>query len=148
MNIWLRRTVGVLTLGGSSVGVAAILSQISISQLHGLNFVFIAVFFAVFIFGIAVGALLIENTDNSVPLALPFWLIQVPILKTAWISYGFYTGAKFDIVLESDLTISYVLSGGANFSLYLFPADGTAVGVNVVAIVMGYLLWKHRGGVM
>jgi hypothetical protein len=144
MNKWQRRAIGILTLGGSSVGLAALLAHVSVSKLHGISLLISTIFAATFVYGITVGVLIIEEKGNSLSLALPFWLAQVPVFQSAWISYGLFTGAKFDILFLSDLTINYELSGGANFSLYLFPEQSTAVGVNVVAIIVCYLISKNR----
>ena len=144
MKIWQRRVIGLLTLGGSSVGLAAIALETPNSQLQGLTLVIIVLFAIVFLYGIAIGVLIIENDDKSMQLALPFWLAQLPVFQSAWISYGLYTGAKFDILLQSDFNIKFELFGGARFTFYLFPGDSTAFGVNVVAVYISYLIWKNR----
>jgi len=144
MKNWQGRAIGVLTLGGSAIGLAAIVTEVPISTLQGLTLLIVAVFAVVFVYGIAVGVLIIEKAEKSLSLALPFWLAQVPVFQSAWITYGLYTGAKFDVLFGSDLNINFVWSGGAHFTFYLFPGDAAAVGVNVVAIVVCYMIWKNR----
>ena len=144
MKNWQRRAIGILTLGGSSVGLAAIVSEVPILQLHGVSLLIVAIFGAVFLYGIAVGVLIIEKTDSSLLLALPLWLAQVPVFQSSWISYGLFTGAKFDILFRSDLNINFEWSGGSHFTFYLNPGDSAAVGVNVLAIMICYLIWKSR----
>ena len=144
MNIWQGRIVGVLTLGGSAIALAAIVSGVPILTLRGLTLLIVSIFAVVFVYGIVVGVLIIEKAEKSLPLALPFWLAQVPVFQSAWLSYGLYTGAKFDVLFQSDLDISFVWSGGAHFTFYLFPGDAAAVGVNVVAILVCYMIWKNR----
>jgi len=144
MKTWQRRTIGALMLGGSSIGLAAIASEIPITQLGGVFLMIVVAFVVLFVYGIAVGVLMIENAVGARALALPFWLAQIPVIQSAWISYGLYTGAKVDVLLKSDFDIGFVWSGGAQFSFYLLPGDSGAVGVNLVAAVVSYLLWKNR----
>lgn len=144
MRKWQRRAVGILTLGGSSVGLAAIASEISFSQLAPLSLVVVAMFAALFCFGIAVGVLIVEDTHDALSLALPFWLAQIPAFQSPWISYELFTGAKFTILFQSALTINFEWAGGSHFNLYLFPGDPGAIGVNIVAIVVSVWIWKNR----
>ena len=144
MKNWRGRAIGVLTLGGSAIGLAAIVSAVPISTLRGLSLLIVAVFAVVFVYGIVVGVLILEKAEKSLSLALPFWVAQVPVFQSAWITYGLYTGAKFDILFGSDLNINFVWSGGAHFTFYLFPGDPGAVGVNVVALVVCYMISKNR----
>ena len=144
MTDWKRRAIGILTLGGSSVGLAAIASGIAISQLRGLSLLIVVVFAAVFIYGIAIGLLIIEKVDKSMRLALPFWLAQVPVFQSEWVSYGLYTGLKFDVLFQFSLDIRFEWSGGAQFSFFLFPGDPGVVGANLVAVFVSYTVWKNR----
>ena len=148
MKNWRERIIGVLTLGGSAIGLAAIVSEVPILTLRGLSLLIIATFAVVFIYGIVVGVLVIEKAEKSLLLALPFWLAQVPVLQSAWITYGLYTGAKFDILFGSDLNINFVWSGGTHFTFYLFPGDAGAVGVNVVAIAISYMIIRNQKDVV
>ena len=144
MKIWLRRSIGVLTLGGSAVGLAAIVSEVPITQLQGLSLVIVSMFAAFFIYGLVIGVLIIENSENSLVLALPFWLVQIPAITTPWISYALFTGAKFDILFQPNLDINFEWAGGARFNFYLFPDASMAIGANVLAVLISYLIWTHR----
>ena len=136
--------MGVFTLGGSSIGLAAIASEISFSQMAAMSLVLFALFAVLFCFGIAVGVLIIEETRDALSLALPFWLAQIPVFQSPWLSYALYTGAKFTILFESDIDIHFEWAGGSYFNFYLFPGASGAIGVNIVAIVVSYWIWKNR----
>ena len=144
MKNWQRRVIGILTLGGSSAGLGAIATEVPISEIGGFSLLIFAVFSVVFLYGIAVGVLILENAENSLGFALPFWLAQIPVIQFPWVSYRLFTGAKFDIVYLSNHSIDLAWSGGSRVTFLLNTSTDWAIGANVVAIVVSYFIWNVR----
>lgn len=138
---WKPRAIGVLTLGGSATGLAVMAAQGLGAAAGGLTLAIVAAMCAVFTYGMVVGVLILERNEKSFLLALPFWIAQIPVFESPLLSYALFTGAKFDIVLRADHTVNLEWAGGAHFALLLNSSNGWAVGVNVVAIVVGFMVW-------
>ena len=143
MSKWKGRIIGVMTLGGSAIGLAAILQESPNWTTYGISMFIFMAFAIVFVYGIVAGVLIIERTERATALALPFWLAQIPVIQSPLITYGLFTGAKFDILIQSGLDIGLTWSAGSSFSFYLLSGNPFAIGVNVVAIGVCYLILKN-----
>ena len=144
MKDWQRRTIGVLTLGGSAIGLVAIFTNIPLFQVDKISLAIVSVFILLFLYGLYVGVLTLESRDSAYSLLLPFWVAQVPVVQSHYFSYGLYTGVKFDVLLKSNADLGFEWSGGAHFTFQLFPGDSLAIGANVAAIVVVSMIWKNR----
>ena len=92
MPKWLRRTSGTLTLGGGAVGVAAVMMQLTSAQTSGVQLIFFALFLAMSVWGIAAGLLLLEGVKSGPTWSIPYWVIQVPVVSSPWVSYQLSSG--------------------------------------------------------
>ncbi|MEX0706756.1 MAG: hypothetical protein WD078_02240 [Woeseia sp.] len=144
MKSWQRRTIGILTLGGAATGITIVLSQMVQSQLSIGAFIVSSIFLAICGLGIAAGVFVLEDDDRANQFAIPFWLLQVPVLSSAWISYEMSTGARFNVLINSGLDFRVIWGVGSQFSLYLFPEAPLNIGVNAIAIVVCLALVRAR----
>ena len=142
MDAWQRRTIGVLTLGGSAVGFTAIIDRVPILEMRGISLVIVGVFAAFFVSGLIIGLFLIEGKKKTLPLAMAFWVAQIPVVSAPFVRYDLFTGTKLDITLSPGLTLNFKWGGGAEFNFNLFQGDSLAIGLNVVAAVIAVLLWR------
>ncbi len=142
MPKWLRRTAGILTLGGGAVGFSQ----------GAVNSFIAAMFLALCTAGIVVGVWVLEVDGRGIKWAVPYWVLQVPLFSSSFVSYQFFSGASIYTTLSSDPYIEFntLLGFRFNFLLFsetplLFSETPLVVGVNLVALTMSLLFWKHRG---
>lgn len=145
MPTWLRRTSGVLTLGGSATGVAAILDLLAGTIAPVATIVIGVAFLALFAFGIAVGVLLLESHPRAARLATAYWVLQIPFVSSGVFSYQFSTGAFVTAAVASG-TFQFNAGFGAGFNFLLFSGAPLVVGVNLLAVAMTMLLWRGSAG--
>lgn len=132
-------------LGGSSVGLAFTVTGAASTTLQGITLFILLFFLAAYVYGIVVGLMVIEEAERSLSLAFPFWAAQIPTVHSGWISYSLFTGAKIDVLLASDWDMQFAWSVGSRFSFFLLSASETvAVGVNVFALGVCYVIWKQQ----
>ncbi|GGY88369.1 hypothetical protein [Shewanella fodinae] len=86
MKLWLRRTIGILTLGGGAIGFAAGLTLL-ISRSNPLEWLFCIAFMAVFC-----GMRLLEAAKGAERATLKYWFVQVPSFSSPIIGYFLSSG--------------------------------------------------------
>lgn len=145
MKLWQRRVIGVLMLAGSASGLAIIVLTVSRLQLDPATGLIFLAFFAVFVYGIVVGVLMLRQHRSGSALALPFWLLQIPVLQSKWLTYELFTGLKVDVLFwqDPDLKLAFNFQFGAQFEFYIGAGSEFAAGINVIAIFIAWLLWKE-----
>ena len=141
MKKWQRRTVGILTLGGSGAGLVIVLGQIFGTSVATIGFAILMVALILFAIGIAAGVLVLENHKLARTLALPFWAIQIPAISTPWVTYEFSSGARFNFLLAQGGNINFTWAAGSQFSFYIGQHSAVALGVNILAIAVFWVLF-------
>lgn len=140
----LRRLIGILTLGGGAIGLTATFTVFP--QLNSaLNYFLCSVVLAVYVWGIWVGARLLEREPGSERLARRYWLLQVPALTSPVFSYFLSSG--FHVTLSVQLAPikfngNFLL--GSTFNYSLLQDQPWSFGVNVVAVLVVW--WMARMG--
>lgn len=77
MKLWRRRIVGVLTLGGGSIGVTAALPLL-LARSNPIEWLFCTGFIVIYAWGVWCGVRLLENRPGAERSAAKYWLIQIP----------------------------------------------------------------------
>lgn len=144
MPTWLRRTVGVMTLGGSATGFTVTITQFVGGDYPAFTLLVFAFFLLVFAYGVVAGVLVLENHDRMTTYAFPFWAIQAPVLSSSWITYSLFSGAQLNLLITGEPMIQLVWGAGASFMLVLFQGAPFAIGVNLVAVVVCIVLVKYE----
>ena len=141
MKIWQRRAIGILTLGGGSVGIAATIALL-FTRTNPIEWIFCVAFMMVYAWGVWCGVRLLERQPGSERSTLKYWLIQIPTFGSPLIGYflssGFHTTVSLQIA-PFKLNANFLLGSTFNYSL-LQAEQPWLVGVNVFALVVAWLL--------
>ena len=141
MSAWLRRTSGILSLGGGSVGVALILTQLLANYPGFTALLFSIAFLGVYSWGIAAGVLLLEGARIGLRMSLAYWFIQILQFSTPWLLFELSSGARV-VILYGQGKLNFNAIVGSHFNFFFGTSGPWVVGINVLALVMFVLLVK------
>ncbi len=143
MELWQRRVIGVLSLGGGvlgfSVGVSQILLQSSV-----VAWALGGAFVTVYVWGGFLGLRLLEGDDTRLDGLSRFWLLQVPTFASPLFSYLLTAGFHLTFLLQLNpprANASFNLGSEFRYSL-LVSGEPWAIGINVFALSV--FLWLLR----
>lgn len=143
MKRWQRRTLGILDIGGGSLGIAISVMQVaqtgwSFSQL------ILALAIAMYAWGVACGVALFEDSPRAEHANFWFWLVQVPILTSPLASYLFTSGA-FALVKINFWPPGYAANAmiGSQFNFSFNSSAPWGIGVNLLALGICWWLWRR-----
>ena len=144
MQIWQRRVLGVLAVGGSALGIA-IGVEAAASANNALVWLLVALFIILYLWGIWCGVSLIEQRGGATPSNLAFWCIQIPMLESPYIGYlftsCFFTTLTFQ---PSETKLGFLFWLGSKFDVSLMQADKPFVfGVNLFALAVAVFLYRQ-----
>lgn len=147
MHPYVRRLLGILSLGGSFIGFTAALSMLAASPSileGGIRLVFVLLY----ALGIWAGLRLIESAAEGIKLSLIFWWTQVPYFMSPAIGYAFFSGANLTpyLRLGDDSTgsgISWRIGSEFRYA-FMSPGEPWLIGINLVAVAAIYVLWRGR----
>ena len=143
MSAWLRRTSGILTLGGGALGITLILTQLMAGYPGSIGLLISVAFIGAYSWGIAAGVLLLEGSKEGLDLSLPYWLAQIPQFSSPWLLFEFSSGARFVVFFrQGDFHVNAIV--GSHFNFFIGSVGAWSVGVNVLAITMFALLLRAR----
>ena len=142
LPVWLRRLIGILTLGGASVGVIAVIAGSFWTAPQPSTLLPGIVFLIAYVVGILIGTLLLEGHSASLKFAIPYWLAQIPVVSTYLVTYNFSTGASVNISMGGNTQIFYGWLLGSTFNFGMLSDVTFAIGINVVAIFIAFLLMR------
>lgn len=140
MNIWLRRLLVVLLVGGGFAGVALIPDFVfqpmkPIARLVLLGFV------CVYCYAVFIGLKLSEGTACLKCLRL-YFAFQIPFVSSPIITYRFGSGLQITLaIIESGLTLGCRL--GSEFQLAVSSSAPWGIGVNFVGLAILFLLYSR-----
>lgn len=141
---WLRRTLGILALGGGTLGCAAIFTTL-FSEQPTSSKVILLVFLPVYIWGAWCGVQMLERHPRAVQANLVFWAIQTPVLQSTAITYVFASGALGGVWIQfSPAKINLLGWLGSRFELSINQQTPLAFGLNLVAAAVCVVLWRVR----
>lgn len=145
LKIWQRRAIGILTLGGGSIGIAAAITLL-LTRTNPIEWIFCIAFMAVYAWGVWCGVRLLEGQLGAERSSLRYWLAQVPAFGSPLLGYflssGFHTTVSVQFA-PLKLNGNFLLGSTFNYSLFQ-PDQPWFIGVNVFAAAVAWLL--ARGG--
>lgn len=141
MELWQRRTLGILTLGGGAVGVAAALSLI-LTRSNPLDWLLCLAFMVVYASGIWCGIRLLEKLPGAERPTLKYWLLQIPSFGSPLLGYFLSSGFHTTVTLQAsplNLKADFIL--GSTFKYALMQSGSSwYIGVNVFAVAVAWWL--------
>ncbi len=146
MQTWLRRILALVALVGSVYGLSAVYTNFaeqSIGNGSYLNMALAALGFVFFLFGIMCGFWLLERRTGSTIANVIFWIVQLPVLATGFISYKIFTLAYMNMTTTPKLASFGVTMSGpeSNFLVALGESgEEQLLGLNMMALMMIVLL--------
>src|SRR5688500_2703833 len=111
MKLWQRRTLGILTLGGGAVGLAAALTLL-LTRSNPIEWLFCIGFIAIYAWGVWCGVRLLEAQPGAERSTLKYWLIQIPAFGSPIFGYSLTSGFHTTVALQI-----FPLKINANFLL-------------------------------
>lgn len=152
------RSVGTISVLGSGVGVLVTgWFYIALFASTGLTAAAFVVTLLIniaatlyFVWGIGAGVALRRQRPGAMWMALPFWLLQVPIVSSPLASFAVYTGLGIPVtfMVQNGWLLNFGFNFGASYeAMFLNPGAPIGLGVNlfavaVVALLAGCLLKK------
>ncbi|GGW76788.1 hypothetical protein [Alteromonas halophila] len=141
INLWFVRFIAIVSIGGCFIGLTTIINHLMQPQ-DIFSYLIFAIFFVVFIVGIAVAVRLIESrsvaalTDNR-----NFWAIQIVFFSSPIMAYQLTNGLLINFWITHTDGLQHGLMIGSAFSLnFLNTNQPWALGINLVALaITGYL---------
>lgn len=146
MNIWERRIIGTLTLGGSFLGLVLWL-MLAVGQSQLLAKILSAPFALGYLWGLWCGIQLLEGNGRGLRQSTWFWVIQIPTFSSPVLGYLFTSGAYVTVTyLPATSSFNWMMTLGSKFECSLMQADKPWMfGINFIAIVVASLLfWRFR----
>lgn len=146
MQTWLRRTLGILALGGSAVGCTIILTTL-LSEHPIAAKVILALFLPVYAWGAWCGVKMLERDPGAVRTNFLFWAVQTPVFQSTPVTYLLSSGLLGGIWLQlSPAKITALGWLGSRFEFSINQPKPFAVGLNLVAVTICVVLWRARRG--
>ncbi len=144
MNVWFRRLLLVLTIGGSFMGLALTIQFFS-SANKVIAYIILLAFVGMYGYGIFVGLKLSEGPPPLEHLRFYFGL-QIPFISSPLIAYRFCSGLQATVaIVESGLKWDCRL--GSEWQFAILSSAPWGCGVNFVALILVFLLYSRLAGV-
>lgn len=150
MNLWIRRILAVLEIGGGAVGLVVLtMSRPWTREASKGLWLLMALYVCVFLFAIAAGLLLAEGTRRGIRWSALCQALQIPVIVSSALTYRLFFAAHVTVgyfgtrwVVESGIGTTSLASIGQLMPVSpLMTAPGW--GINLVALVAFlYLLWR------
>ena len=147
MDLWERRIIGFLTLGGAATGFFLTVAQLVTTSPTLLNATILTIFLLLFVIGIVAGTLVLEQDLRAFWFGIAFWLLQIPVLETGLINYHVYSGATLSLKFGGDGWFDTHWAIGTSFIFQLQDyAPPAVVGVNLLAGFVAWRFLRQRSG--
>ena len=142
MNIWFRRFLVVLTIGGGFLGVVILVDTLFTAQnTPVLVYAIFAFLIALYIYGIFAGIRLSEDA-NRYGYVLFFYALQVPFLSSPILVYRFACGFHATIWVIG-FSIGWMFRLGSDCQLTILQPNSWGGGVNLFAAAILLALVIH-----
>jgi hypothetical protein len=140
MRDWQRRVIGILTLGGSFLGLAVGLQHLAETD-AALGKAFVAGFCALYGYGVWIGLRLLEQAPRATRAASVYWFVQVPCFMSPLVGYLFASGASMLVSWTFGQGAGYRWQFGSSFRYSLMQPDTPwLLGINVFALAVALYL--------
>jgi hypothetical protein len=140
MNIWFRRLLVILTIGGGFLGVA-ITAQFFSQVDKVIGYLVLLAFVGLYGYGICLGVKLSEGSALLRHLRVYFGL-QIRFISSPVIAYRFTTGLQTTIAItQSGLRWDFRLGSEGQFAI--ISQEPWGFGINVVALTIVFLLYSR-----
>jgi hypothetical protein len=144
MKVWQRRTLGIMTLGGGAIGIAAAL-MLLFTRDNPLEWLLCLAFIALYGWGIWCGAKVLEGLDGAERSSLVYWLVQIPSFSSPLIGYFFSSGFHTTFSLQfSPLNAKFNFLLGSTFNYSLMQKEQSlSIGINIFALFIAWWLARE-----
>jgi hypothetical protein len=141
MNIWTKRLLILVSVGGGYCG--AVFMSLLFSQVrgHAAAYLLVVAMIATFGFGVWSGLKLIENEARGLRLLRWFFAIQIPILSSPYVAYHLSSGFAINVSWMGK-QLSAFFRFGSEMGVSFLQNQPWGLGVNVFALIM--FLWTRR----
>jgi hypothetical protein len=137
MNVWFRRLLLILTIGGGFLGLA-----LTIELFHQANkavlYIMLLGFVCLYGYGIFAG---LKLSDGAAPLGhlRLYFALQIPFISSPVIAYHFCSGLQATIaIVQPGLTWGFRL--GSEWQFALLSSAPWGIGINFIALAIVCLL--------
>ncbi|QNK02999.1 hypothetical protein [Dyella telluris] len=144
MRNFLFRVIGILEVAGGFFGMVAMLRRLLPLGSHDSIVALIG--FAFYAFVMVAGALLMENSERGVVFSEWAQLLQLPLIATPLLSYGFHCGAFVNVYASLHLPVALGLDWHVGSEGFLLAVGGPSVsrlGINLLAL-LSWLALRFR----
>jgi hypothetical protein len=141
MKLWQRRAIGILTLGGGAIGIAAAITLL-LTRKNPIEWIFCLAFMALYAWGVWCGVRLLEGQIGAERSALKYWLAQVPTFGSPVLGYFLSSGFHTTVSLQLSpfkVNGTFLLGSMFNYSL-LQPEQPWFIGINLFAAAIAWCL--------
>jgi len=144
LRSWKSRAIGIFTLGGSFTGIVVIAIEVLGEPKNAIMLVIMLVFASLYAYGVVAGVLLLEQDPRSISKVFQFWLFQIPVVGSSWVTYEFSSGVGANFFVTDEVVIHFVPAYGSHFTFYLGSDQPFFLGLNLVAIAVVFWTWRLR----
>lgn len=142
MNVWLRRFLVILTVGGGFAGLALTVQIIFVAQKpFWVTYAIALLFFALYAYGVFIGIWLSEGSRPVWPL-LFYFALQIPFISSPIFTYRFCSGLQATVAIVGDV-LSWDARLGSECRLAILSSATLGFGINLVALVVVLILTPH-----
>jgi len=141
MNVWFRRLLLILTIGGGFVGVARTIQFFSHVD-KVIAYVVLLAFVCLYGYGIFLGVKLSEGPAPLRHLRVYFGL-QIPFISSPIVAYRFATGFQTTIAITQSGLGWDVRFLGSEGQFAILSQEPWGVGINVIALAIVFLLYSR-----
>jgi hypothetical protein len=140
MNVWFRRLLLILTIGGGFVGVTLTVQFFAQAD-KVIAYAILLAFVGLYAYGIFVGLKLSEGPPPLNHLRL-YFALQIPFISSPLIAYRFCSGLQVTVaIIQPGLRWDCYL--GSQWQFAILSSAPWGCGVNFVALVIVFLLYFH-----
>jgi hypothetical protein len=144
MTNWLRRVLGTLALGGSTLGCFIVITTLFTEQTLASRAILL-LFFPLYVWGVWCGIQMLERHEDAMRTNSYFWAIQVPIVQSSVFSYAFSSGMLGGAWFQfTPAKINFLGWLGSRFEFGVNQDKPLALGLNFVALAVFLFLWRNR----
>ena len=139
MNIWFRRFLLILTIGGSFAGLVLTWQIIFLAEKpFWVTYVISLIFLALYGYGVFIGVCLAEGA-NPISSLIFYFAMQVPFISSHRVTYRFYSGLEATLAIR-DFGLGWDARFGSEWRLAILSSAPLGFGINVVAIIIVFIL--------
>jgi hypothetical protein len=142
MNIWFRRLLVILTVGGGFLGMVMTVNALFASKdTPVLGYAMLGLFVALYGYGIVAGLRLSEDA-NHYGHVLFFYALQVPFFSSPIILYRFGGGLQVTVWVVG-LNFGWMFRLGSDWQMAILQPNSWGGGVNLFAASILFALVVH-----